>query len=297
MIYVITGATGNIGSGIAHRLLDKGAKVRVVARNRSKLQKFADRGAEVVAGSLTDTKFLTQALEEATAAYFLIPPDMAVDDYPRFQDETGESIVAALKNSKVTHILDLSSNGADLPAGTGPIAGLYRQEQRLNKLQGKNILHLRPGYFMENLLMYIPMIREMNMLGSSIKADLALPIIATKDIADAAADRLLKLDFTGNSYIDLLGQKDLSLAEATRVAGESIGKPDLQYITFSYEEDEKGMIQSGLKPTIAKLYVEMARALNERLIKPLPRTKENTTPTSIEEFAKTVFSSAYRSTP
>jgi hypothetical protein len=81
-------------------------------------------------------------------------------------------------------------------------------------------------------------------------------------------------------------------AEVTRVLGEKIGKPDLQYVQFSYDDQAKALVQAGLSESFARLYVEMTRAFNDGTIKPV-RTRENTTPTGFEDFADE-WASAYK---
>lgn len=85
---------------------------------------------------------------------------------------------------------------------------------------------------------------------------------------------------------ELLGQRDLTYAEATRILGDRIGRPDLQYVQLSYTDMANTLMQAGSSKTFADLYVEMTRAFNEGRIKPLEgRTGENTTPTRFEDFA------------
>lgn len=283
---VITGATGNIGSKLTEILLSRGEKVRVIGRNADKLKQFTAKGAEAAAGDVADTGFLANAFAGADAVFALIPPSMAVDDFRAYQNTVGTSIAAAIAKSGVKHVVNLSSQGAHLPDKTGPIKGLYDQEARLNKLAGVNVLHLRPTYFMENLLMNVGMIKKMGIMGSAVQGGIKFAMIATKDIAVYAADRLAKRNFTGTSVVDLLGQRDLSLEEAAAVIGKKINKPDLKYVAFPYADAEKGMVGMGLKPDMAKLYIEMSKALNDGLFAVgIPRNAENTTPTSIEEFA------------
>lgn len=291
-MYVITGATGNTGNEIARKLLQSGKKVRAIARDKNRLQPLATLGAEIRQGSLDDSNFLTNAFEGATAVYVLVPPDPRAADLFANMDRIGESIYSALRQSKVPNIVNLSSIGAELPSGTGPITGLHHQEERLNQLEA-NVLHLRPTFFMENFLMDIPMIREMGMMGSPARADLIGPMIATKDIGDVAADRLNHLNFKGKTILDLLGPRDVGFGEAAKILGAAIGKPDLPYVQFSYEDAEKGMIQSGVSPDMAKKFAEMYYAFNNGLIRPIPRKPENITPTTIEEFAKTTFAEVY----
>jgi uncharacterized protein YbjT (DUF2867 family) len=290
---VITGATGKTGSLIAETLIAKGQQVRVVGRDAGRLKGFTDKRAEAAVGDLGDTAFLIKAFKGAEAVYALIPPNFGVADFRAYQKQIGESITAAIKGSGVKYVVHLSSQGAHLPDRTGPIAGLHDQEERLNRLDGVSVLHLRPTYFMENLLMNIDLIKKMNIMGSAIRGNVKFAMIATKDIAAYAAERLMKRDFSGKTVRDLLGQRDLSLDEAAAVIGKKLGKPDLTYVAFPYDDAEKGMVAMGLTPDLSRLYVEMSRALNDGLFAVnVPRTRENTTPTSIEEFAG-VFAKIY----
>ncbi len=283
---VITGATGKTGSKLAEILLEKGHKIRVIGRDAGKLKAFTQKGAEAAVGDVADKTFLTKAFSGAEAVYALIPPNLGVADFRAYQAKIGENIVAAIKASGVKYVVNLSSQGADLSDGTGPIKGLHDQEQRLNKLKGVNVLHLRPTYFMENLLMNIDMIKKMNIMGSAVRGDVKFAMIATKDIAAYAADRLVKRDFSGKSVADLLGERDLSLNDAAAIIGTKLGKPDLAYMAFPYEDAEKGMVAMGLTPDMSRLYVEMSKALNDGLFAVnIPRTKQNTTKTAFETFA------------
>jgi uncharacterized protein YbjT (DUF2867 family) len=291
-MFVITGATGHIGGGIAERLLADKKKVRAIARNRSKLARLEKKGAEIAEGNLDDTLFLAKALKGAEGAFFLIPPDLQVQDLAAYQDRIGASIAKAVAESGVKHVVALSSVGADLPSGNGPIAGVHRQEKRLNAIAGIDVLNLRPAYFMENFLVNIPMIKNMGILGSPLKPDVKFPMIATRDIADHAAKRLAKKDFSGKGVQELLGSRDVSMKEAAQILGKAIGKPDLAYVQFPYEDALKGMIGAGLSKSMAEAFVEMNKAFNEGEVK-VTRTPQNTTATSIEDFAKD-FARAYQ---
>jgi uncharacterized protein YbjT (DUF2867 family) len=292
-MYAITGATGNIGSQVADILLSRGEKVRVIGRSAAGLQRFVDRGAEAAVGDLNDSAFVTSAFSGATAVFAMIPPDYTARDFRAYQNAIGTNIATGILNSGVRYVVNLSSQGAELPDGTGPIKGLHDQEERLNRLEGVNVLHLRPTYFMENLLMNISLISSMGFAGSAVRGDLNFAMIATRDIAVHVADRLVGCDFTGKHFHDLLGQRDLSLNEATAVIGLRIGIPDLKYVQFSYEDAAKGMIEMGIGADVTGLFIEMSKALNDGLFAVnRPRTPLNTTPTSIEEFAE-IFAHAY----
>ena len=281
----ITGATGNIGSKITTDILSKGQRVRCIARTADNLKNLAAKGAEIEALSLEDTAALSSALKGVDAIFAMIPPNYQASDFRAFQNAIGTSIAAAVESSKVKFVVNLSSQGAHIPDKTGPIKGLRDQEERLNTMKAVNILHLRPTYFMENLFTNIDMIKEMDIMGSAIRGDMKIPMIATRDIAVYAAERLFKKDFTGITVKDLLGQRDLSMNEAAEIIGKNIGKPGLKYVQFSYADTEKALVDMGFSTDVARLFIEMTKAFNEGLIN-TPRTRENTTDTPFEEFAE-----------
>src|SRR5216683_4962613 len=179
-MYVILGATGNTGSIVANSLLDKKKRVRVVGRDNKKLAAFTSRGAEAFAGNITDEKALTRAFTGAEAVYAMIPPDLANDNYRGFQSLASDAIAKALENAGVKHAVTLSSFGADKPEKTGPIAGLHEMESKLNLVKGLNVLHLRAGYFMENTLPQVEVIRRFGSMSSPVDADVKLDRKSTR---------------------------------------------------------------------------------------------------------------------
>lgn len=294
-MYIITGATGNTGRAIAEILLGAGKPVRVIGRSAEKLRPLVGKGAEAAVGSLEDEAFLTEAFKGATAVYAMIPPHLRAESVREYQGRIGEAIAKAIKNTGVKHVVNLSSLGAHLPEKTGPITGLYDQEQRLNKLEGVNVLHLRPTYFLENLMAFIPMIRNVGMSGSAVNGDIAIPMIATRDIAKEAAERMVKLDFTGHTVKELLGQRNVTMSEAMGILGKAAHIEGLKHMQFPYDEAEKAIQLAGLSADMARSYTELQRCLNEGIaITDAKRTAENTTETPIEEFAE-MWASVYDS--
>jgi len=289
-LYVILGASGNTGSIIANFLLSKGEKVRVVGRDVARLQPFLREGAEAFAADVSDAAALTKAFSGARAAYAMLPPLNSREE----QERQSDAIAKAVKDSGLRYAVHLSSYGAHVPEGTGPVTGLHSSEQKLNAITGLNVLHLRAAYFMENNLAAIDMIQEMGMYGHALLPDLKLPMIATRDVADYAAQRLLDLDFPGKQTRELLGERDLSMAEATAVIARGIGKPDLRYEQFSYDQVQQALTQMGFSPRKAAVYIEMFESINAGLLAAQePRSPENSTPTSFEKFVQEVFLAPY----
>jgi uncharacterized protein YbjT (DUF2867 family) len=288
--YVILGATGNTGSIIADSLLSEGKKVRVMGRDAGRLERFVGKGAEAFAANVTDAAALTKAFSDARAAYLMLPPITSRED----QERESDAIAKAVKESGLPYAVHLSSYGAQVPEGTGPVAGLHSSEQKLNAIGGLNVLHLRAAYFMENNLAAIGMIHGMGIIGNALLPDLKLPMIATRDVGDYAAQRLLLVDFSGKQTRELLGERDLSMTEATAVIARGIGKPDLRYEQFSYDQVQRVLEQMGMPPKKAAVYIELFHAINTGvLVAEEPRSRENSTLTSFENFVQDVFVAAY----
>jgi uncharacterized protein YbjT (DUF2867 family) len=239
---------------------------------------------------------MAKAFEGADAVYLVVPEDATQPDLRAHQERISESYAAAVAFARVPYVVALSSIGAQHAEGTGPIVGLHNMEQKLNQVPDLNVLYLRAGYFMENLLLSIPPIRSMGILPGGMTGDLATPWIATQDIGKYAATRLVSRDFSGKSTQELHGQRDITMKEASSVIGKSIGKPGLSYMQVPFTMLEPALVQMGLPKSTAALLIEMWKGANAGLITPQEqRTAKNTTPTTLESFATEVFAPAFLS--
>jgi uncharacterized protein YbjT (DUF2867 family) len=295
-MYVVTGASGHTGTVVAQTLLAKGEKVRVIGRAPDRLERFTQKGAEAAIVDLSDPdpNDLTKAFSGATAVYAMIPPDLRSSDVPAYQAVVTKTIVSALQTSAVRHAVVLSSIGADKPDKTGPVVGLQRLEQEVSRVGGLNALFIRAGYFMENLLPQVDVIKNFGMMAGPLRGDLKVAMIATQDIGEYAAAKMLKRDFQGKQARELLGERDLDYNEAARIVGATIGNPQLRYMQMPPEQLKPVLVQMGMSENMASLLLEMAAALNSGYMKGLePRSPENTTPTSFERFATQVFVPSY----
>ncbi|HKV28556.1 MAG TPA: NAD(P)H-binding protein [Candidatus Acidoferrales bacterium] len=286
----ITGATGNTGTPAAEALLAKGETIRVIGRDAAKLEVFASRGAEAFVGNVEDAFDMERAFAGATAAYLVIPQALQRDDFRNYQERVSDAFASAVSNSGVKFAVTLSSIGAQNIAKTGLVLGLHSMEEKLNRISGLNVLHLRPATFMENFLMSIDGIRMMNVLPGASTADAPFPTIATRDIGNYAAGRLARRDFSGHSTQELLGPRDITMKETAAIIGRAIGKPNLAYVQMPLPLLESALASMGLPKSSAALLVELWNGANEGLLDPQEtRSSENTTPTTLEQFAEEIF--------
>ncbi|MDX2062146.1 MAG: NAD(P)H-binding protein [Bacteroidia bacterium] len=291
---VVMGATGNTGRPIAEQLLKQGHQVVALGREATKLEALKAQGAILAVGDQLDSAFLTQAFQGADVVYAMTPPNWAVDDFAAYQDAAGQATAAALAAAGVTKVVHLSSQGADLPAGNGPVAGLYRQEARLNLVPGLSVVHLRPTYFLENVFMFLGQVPS-GTIYSHLQPTGVTPMIATADIAAVAARYLAEPTFTGRTVVDLLGAADYSFADVLAAFREHLGVPNLQWVVIPDDAQLAGMIQFGLKPSLAAMYVELGQAINRGFFaNHVARSATNTTPTTLAQFAAQVLAPAYK---
>lgn len=284
---VITGATGRTGRPIAEALLAANKAVRAIGRSREALAPLISLGAEPAIGDVADGAFLDRALRGAGAAYVMIPPNPAADDLRAYHARLSEALTSAISRAAVAHVVSLGCLGAHLPRGTGPIVGLYDHEQRLNRLEATHIVHLRPGYFMENLFAQIPEIRMHGTISTAFRADVGFPVVSVKDVAKVAVEYLLKLEFTGHQVRELRGAADVNFNSIVEAIGAVINKADLRYEQLSYADFENMLRKSGSSADAARATAELSRAVNEGLAMDAEgRTSESTTETRLESFAE-----------
>jgi uncharacterized protein YbjT (DUF2867 family) len=285
--YVITGATGNTGKPITLGLLAQGHKVRIIGRNAEKAKELTDKGAELFLGDTHDHDLVKKAFTGADAVYAMIPFDAATADYTESQVLHATSIAEGLRACRTRYVVLLSSVGAHLSEGAGVVQGLQKTEALFNSIESLNAMYLRAGYFMENTLAQVGAIKYMGAMASPVLGDLKVPMVATRDIAAVALKHLSSLSFSGKNIEYVLGQRNVSYNEVAEIFGKAIGKPDLKYITAGYEEGKQAMMQMGMGESVAGRLVEFVKAMNEgRALGDARRTPGNTTPTSIEDFAK-----------
>jgi uncharacterized protein YbjT (DUF2867 family) len=294
---VVTGATGRTGRRVTELLLAKGEKVRAIGRDAQKLGPLVGQGAEPFVGAVEEVPWLAAAFTGASAVYLVLPEDMSQPDLRAHQERFSDGYATAIRNARVPFVVNLSSIGAQYAHGTGPIVGLHNQEQKLNRVDGINVLHLRSAYFMENLFMSLASLRATGTVPGGMQGDVPIPWIATQDIGTYAATRLAARDFAGSSTQELHGQRDISMNEAASIVGNAIGKPDAAYVQVPGPMLEAALLKMGLSKRNAELILEMWEGANSGLIAPQEaRSAANSTPTTLESFVAETFVPAYQHT-
>lgn len=285
MKFTVTGSLGNISKPIVEILVKNGHDVTVISSNPEKTKAIEALGAKAAIGSVNDTAFLINAFKGADAIYTMVPPDFRISNYRQHMADTGKNYLEAIKASGVKRVVNLSSIGAHLSEGTGPIAGLHGVEQLLNTLDGVAIKHLRPGFFFTNFFFDVATIRNYGIMGNNYGAESSLSMAHPKDIAVVAAQELQNA-FEGKSHRYIVSD-ERKMAEVAQTLGAAIGKPDLPWVTISDEQLLGGMTGAGMGESIASLYVEMGHAINKGILfEDFHKQPEFVGKTKLSDFAK-----------
>jgi uncharacterized protein YbjT (DUF2867 family) len=294
MKIAITTPTGNIGRRLTHRLLDEGGyELVLLARDPAKLAEEEAQGARIAAGSLADTDYVRGATEGVDALFFLCPPRMDVPDMRAYYGELARAGAAAVEANGIGHTLLLSSVGAHLTEGTGPILGLHDAEEVFEQV-APALTVLRPGYFMENYLWQVETIREHASVFMPVSGDVSMPMIATTDIAERAAEAIAGLLPSGKHVVSLQGPREYSMDECAGLIGMAIGK-EVRHVEVPPAALRENLLATGASEGAADTMLEMYAGFQAgRVVPEKPRSEAATTATSFERFCENVLAPAIR---
>jgi uncharacterized protein YbjT (DUF2867 family) len=262
MNYVITGSIGHISKPVVNQLKRAGHSTTVVTSNKERTKEIEGLGAKAAVGSVEDVDFIVKSFAGADAVYLMIPPNWTLTGgWLEYQQKVTHNYIDALKTNKIRNVVLLSSVGAHMRKGAGPVDGLGYAEEKLSELKDVNVKILRPSYFFYNLFGMAAMIKHMNILGSNFGGtDEKLAMVHTSDIADVVTEELLGLKFKGHT-IRYIASDERHPKEIAEVLSKAVGKPGTPWIEFTDEQALQGMLQNNLAKTIAEGYVELGAAL------------------------------------
>jgi uncharacterized protein YbjT (DUF2867 family) len=287
-IAVVT-PTGHVGSALVDFLLDFGGevKVKLLGRRPEKLKPFIERGADIAIGSQDDADYLVKATRDVDSLFWATPPGYGSDDVRAFQNRLGKAAATAIRTNNISRVVNLSSIGAHLDSGVGPINGLHDVEGHLDAVAA-NITHLRPGFFFENLLWQLDPIKKWGRISLPISGSRRYPMIATRDIGRVAADRLVSRNWSGHCIRELHGPADLSFDTVTSVLSRVLGR-EIVYVKCDRDKFRKILLESAMSENAVDMMLEMYDAVDSgRLRGNEPRSDKTTTPTTLEEFAREI---------
>jgi uncharacterized protein YbjT (DUF2867 family) len=253
-MYAIAGVTGHTGTVVADSLLVKGQSIRVIVRDEHKGASWQGRGAEVAVASLDDDAALARALSGANGAYVLLPPDATTTDFFGSRARMIEAIGRAAINAGLPHLVFLSSIGAHVPEGHGPIRAPYLAERSFEQL-GMATTFVRAAYFLENYGAALPAATGNGVLPSFLPADFSHAVVTTTDIGRTAAQALLDGP-RGRRIIELSGPTDVTPADVAATLAELLGR-SVKVIEAPLDAIVPTFVSFGMSQHMAEIYREM----------------------------------------
>ncbi len=249
MTYLISGATGDIGSRVVTRLLDCGDRLRVFVRDAQKARaRYGDR-VDIVVGDLADAGSLLAALEGIDALFLLNSgPELASRD---------EAAAQAAKAAGVKHLVKLSSMDAQQDVGTG--AWHARGESAI-RASGISFTFVQPSGFMSNALAWAKSIKAEGVVRAPT-GDGRIAFIHPDDIAAVATKALTTPENDGGA-LPISGPEALSYSEMTAKIGAAIGKP-LRFQPISGEQERDQMVEGGEPAEIVAAHASIYRAISD----------------------------------
>jgi len=295
MKIALTSPTGNIGRKLVQKLIASNEHDLVLlARNPEKLKEEKSRGASIVQGDLEDTDFLKRSTAGVDTLFLLIPPKVTSDDARGRYRSVAKSAVDAVEHNGIKRTVFLSSIAAHLEQGTGIILASHDAEAELSRSL-QNLTILRPAFFMENFFMSLGGIQQAGSIFLPVSGDIKVPMIATDDIANAAAWAVTDTKTTGVRIIPLHGTRDYSFNEVADIIGREIGT-GIKHVKVSKDQAMDSLTGLGVSDHVASLFLEMYDGIESGHLKDeSPRSAESTTTTSFEDFAKSVLAPALKS--
>jgi uncharacterized protein YbjT (DUF2867 family) len=249
MKYLVTGATGNIGSLVTTRLLDKGEKPCLLVRDGRKARRLFGSDVEIRVGDLAGTADELATAFEGCEALFLINsgPDLAEKD---------RTCALAARKAGIEQLVKLSTLDAQTGVGTGP---WHAQGEVAIRESGLPHTFIQTAAFMSNALSWADSIRSDGVLFSST-GEGKIAFIHPGDIADVAVSALTRRH-SRNSTLVITGPEALSYREMVTAIGDAIGEP-VRYEHLSDSEARAGALKWADR-TYAEALVDIWRAVRE----------------------------------
>ena len=260
MKIAITTPTGHVGSAAADFLLELGGDVNVsvLGRRPAGLQRFVQRGAKMLIGSLDDADFLIKATLDADALFWVTPPAYGSDDL-----RVPESPRQGRRNRRPRQ---------PDPAGRQPVVDWGRvrfgsgtdqrfaQRRRPARQRGKRHYALAGRLLLREPAVAVGCDQEpWENLAAAFRAQ-RRPMLATRDIGRVAAQRLADPKWTGRCVRELHGPADLSFDEAAEILSQALGRK-IVYVKCDPEETRQTMLDNAVSENVADLMLEMYDAV------------------------------------
>ena len=249
MTYLITGATGDVGSKVVHQLIQRGERPRIFVRNAEKAQAQFGNQVDIRVGDLADAASLQRA-SEGVEKLFLVNSGPQI---PVLDDLAAQ----AAKSAGIRHIVKLSSFDVEQKLAIG---AWHEKGEAAIRASGIAFSFVRPTGFMSNLLAWAHSIRTESIVRSST-ADGRRPFIHSEDIASVCLSAILNHEYASEA-VPITGPESLTFGEVTAIISEATGRP-LSYQAISDEEARERYSRISGSEEETEAHVALWRAIRD----------------------------------
>ncbi|ACC72331.1 NAD(P)H-binding protein [Paraburkholderia phymatum] len=272
-MYVIFGASGNVGRKTAAALRDAGHAVRAVVRNPAHSDMFTGIGCEVVQGDLDDEASLHRALHDAHAVQMLCPLPHGGADPAIAMHRMIATAARALRKHPHLHVVALSDYGAEQHEGTG-ITMLFHDLEAAFAESVRRLTLLRSAEHMHNWARVLPVALATGKLPSlHHPLDRPFPTVSAQDVGELAAQLLVEgRDADGVRIVSIEGPRRYDANDVARALSEA-ARRDITALALPRSEWTPTMLRAGLGANHAKLITDLYDAQNAGCIDVDPRSE------------------------
>lgn len=285
----VFGSTGNVGGRVAAMLLEQNIPVRVLVRSPQKAQPLANKGAEIVEGSMLNLEDVKRAFDRCDGAFLMTPINHKSDNYYEEEIAIGRNYACALEESTIVHVVHMSIIGSRAKTGIPQFESKAIIEDAIFS-SGADCTILHPAFFMDNLYSQMDRIRDQGIISALLPPDVPIPMVSAEDIAYVAVGSLMRGARGEKEEYELLGGRDYSMNEVADIVSKIIGR-DIKYVQMSEDQAREVFSSMGMSPVAVDDYIRMFR-----LIPDVPVDADrmrvyqefNFEPTSLESMVSTI---------
>lgn len=285
----VFGSTGTVGGRVAAMLLESNIPVRVLVRSPQKAQPLANKGAEIVEGSMLNLNDVKKALDRCDGVFLMTPVNHKSDNYYEEEIAIGKNYAQALEDSTIVHVVHMSVLGSRAKTGIPHIDSKAIIEDSIFA-SGADCTILHPAFFMDNLYSQMDRIKRQGIISTPLPPDVSIPMVSAEDIAYVAVGSLMRGARGEKEEYDLLGGRDYSMNEVAEIVSKITGR-DIIYVQMSEDQAREAFSGMGMSPAAIDGYIKMFQLMPDLPVE-IDRMRVyqefNFEPTSLESMVSTI---------
>jgi len=277
-MFLVTGATGNVGSQVVRDLCEQGVAVRAFVRDAEKARRMLGGDPEIAQGDFGDATSLREAVRGVERIFLA-----SADGPEKVVYET--AAIDAAAEAHVELIVTCSTLLAQVGSPLPPFDWHGRIEEHLRRSRVPNVV-LRSCFYMTNLLASAEQVRSTGRLFAPA-GEGRIAMIDPRDTAAVAARVLVEDGHAGMTY-ELTGPEAITFAQVAEALATATGST-VEYVDVPDEAAHAGLVSARMPDWLVEHLGALFPLIREDALAGVTGTvRELTgrTPRSFAEFAQ-----------